>query len=171
MDTGLNIKIRPMKPEDLETVFFIDKRIRETGKHITYEHISIEKIFAIDKQPTEKTKSINYEELIKVDVSTLLKYCFVADVLGYPRGFAVGNEITLSNSNEKIGEILVIAIPPNYQRQGIATKLINDLQAKYRLENIKTVKFRIIQQDKELVAFCKHFGFSIEHSTEYTKTV
>ena len=61
MDTGLDIKIRPMKPEDLETVFFIDKRIREAGKHITYEHISIEKIFAIDIQPTEKAKSINYK--------------------------------------------------------------------------------------------------------------
>jgi GNAT superfamily N-acetyltransferase len=171
MDKGIDIKIRPMKPDDLKTVLFIDKRIRETGKHKTYDHISIEKIFAIEKPPTEDTKPINYQELIQGDVSTVLKYSFVADVLGYPRGFAAGNEITLSNSNEKIGEILVIGIPPNYQRWGIATKLINEIQNKYRIENIKTVNFRIYQENKELIAFCKHLGFSVEHLTEYTKNL
>jgi ribosomal protein S18 acetylase RimI-like enzyme len=80
----------------------------------------------------------------------------------------------LTYVREQISEACVIQIfgvDPKYQRQGIASKLIQALLDKCRSKKIKLVRVMIDERDSELQGFLKRLGFDRDRYIDYSKTV
>ena len=169
MSTELETKIRPIALEDLDAIFSIDHKIRRLGKAITYANLTTERIFTIDRHVGRLAKPVSYADLITGDVSELLALGFVAEVEGHVRGFILGQREHVGESATEVGRILILGVHPDYQRRGIATKLVNTICDKYHSEGIKRVHMNIDQRDKELLDFIEHMGFSVGHLIDYSK--
>ena len=156
------IEIRPMILEGLKTILLLDKEIRATGKAITYENLTTEDIFTIDQEVNHHKRPISY-------IVGLLDFGFVAEIDSHICGFILG-QAAYEDATEA-GLVLMLGVHPDYQRKGIATKLVNALCEKYRSKGIRTIRATIDQQDKDLLGFIEHMGFIAGHRVDYSKTL
>ena len=156
------VEIRPIALEDLKVMFLIDREIRATGKAITYADITTEDIFTISQEDNRHKMPLSY-------IAELLDFGFVAEISGQICGFALGR-VAHENDTE-VGLLLMLGIRPDYQRKGIATKLVNTLCEKYRSKGIKTLCTTVDQQDKGLLRFIEHMGFMASRRVDYSKTL
>lgn len=154
------MEIRPIALEDLKAMFLIDKEIRATGKTVTYADLTTEDIFTISQEANRHKMPLSY-------IAQLLDFGFVAEIGGQICGFILG-QVAHENDTE-VGLLLMLGIHPDYQRKGIATKLVNALCNKYHSKGIKTVRATIDQQDKDLLGFIEHMGFVAGHRVDYSK--
>ncbi len=155
-------EIRPIALEDLEAIFSIDKEIRASGKTITYADITTEDIFAISEEVTYHHTPLGH-------IAELLDFGFVAEIDGQICGFTLGH--TAHENDTEVGLLLMLGIRPDYQRKGIATKIVNALCEKYRSKGIKTVRSTVDQQDKDFLGFIEHMGFAASRRVDYSKTL
>jgi len=156
------IKIRSMVLEDLKSMFLIDKEIEATGKAITYADLTTEDIFTISQEANRHKMPLSY-------IVELLDFGFVVEINGQIRGFILG-QVAHENDTE-VGLLLMLGVHPDYQRRGFATKLVNALCEKYRSKDIKTIRATIDQQDKDLLGFIEHVGFTAGYRVDYSKTL
>jgi len=156
---------------DLDALFFIDHKIRGLGKAVTYANLTTEHIFAIDRKVSRLKRPISYVDLITGDVTGLLELGLVAEVEGHVRGFILGRVAEVGEHATPVGLILILGVHPEYQRNGIATQLVNALYDRYRSKGIKTVRIGIDQRDKELLSFFEHMGFNAGHLIDYAKGI
>ena len=156
------IKIRSMVLEDLKSMFLIDKEIEATGKAITYADLTTEDIFTISQEANRHKMPLSY-------IVELLDFGFVVEISGQIRGFVLG-QVAHENDTE-VGLLLMLGVHPDYQQRGFATKLVNALCEKYRSKGIKTIRATIDQQDKDLLGFIEHVGFTAGYRVDYSKTL
>ncbi len=156
------MEIRPVALEDLKAIFLIDKEIRATGKAITYADLTTEDIFTISQEANRHKMPLSY-------ITELLDFGSVAEIGGQICGFILGR-VAHENDTE-VGLLLMLGIRLDYQRKGIATKLVNALCEKYRSKGIKTVRATVDKQDKDLLGFIEYTGFVAGHRVDYSKTL
>lgn len=145
MMAGAEIKIRPMEPEDINGILEVDRKISGMQRAITYRDLVREALGG------------------EVDMS------FVAEVDNQFVGFVLAY---LTYVREQITEACVIqifGIDPKYQRQGIASKLIQALIDKCRSKKIKLVRVMLEERDSELQSLFKRLGFDRGHYIDYSK--
>ena len=109
----VNVKIRPMEPEDITGILIVDGKISGVARALTYRDL-------VHEAPG-----------CQIDMS------FVAEVDNQFAGFVM---VYLTCVREQVSEACVIQIfgvDPQYQRQGIATKLIEALLDKCRSKKNK----------------------------------
>ena len=109
---GKEVKIRPMEPEDISGILEVDQKISGVQRALTYRDLVRE---ALGGQ-------------IDMNFVTEIDNQFVGFVMAY-----------LTYVREQISEACVIQIfgvDPKYQRQGIASKLIQALLDKCRSKKI-----------------------------------
>jgi ribosomal protein S18 acetylase RimI-like enzyme len=167
--SAVEAKVRPMTLEDLDAIFFIDHEIRRSGKAVTYANLTTEHIFMIDRHIGSLERPISYVDLIHGDVSQLLRFGLVAEVAGHVRGFILGQPAHVGEGAARIGEILILGVHPDYQRKGVATKLVNELCDKFHTEDIRRARIEVDQRDKDLLGFIEGMGFGVGHRIEYSK--
>lgn len=167
----MEVRARPMSWEDLDAIFAIDCQIRRAGKAITYANLTTERIFTIDRHVGRLAKPVSYVDLIKGDVSELLELSIVAEVEGRVRGFILGRVAHVGEAATEVGVIPILGVHPEYQRRGVATKLISAICDKFRSKGIKRVCIDVDRRDKDLVNFVEHMGFDVGHLIDYSKTV
>ncbi|MFC1873386.1 GNAT family N-acetyltransferase [Chloroflexota bacterium] len=156
------MEIRPITLEDLKAMFSIDQEIRATGKVITYADITTEDIFTISQEENRHKMPLIY-------IAELLDFGFVAEISGQICGFVLGR--LKHELDTEVGLLTMLGIRPDYQRKGIATKLLNVLSEKYRSKGIKTLCAIVDQQDKDLLGFIENMGFIASYRVDYTKTL
>ena len=156
------MEIRPIILEDLKAMFLIDKEIRASGKAITYADFTTEDIFTISQEANRHKRPLSY-------IAELLDFGFVAEIGGQVCGFILGR-VAHENDTE-VGLLLMLGVRPDYQRKGIAAKLVNALCEKYRSKGIKTVRATVDKQDKALLGFIEYTGFVAGHRVDYSKTL
>lgn len=142
---GAEVKIRPMEPEDIDGILEVDRKISGVQRAITYRDLVREALGG------------------EVDMS------FVAEVDNQFVGFVLAY---LAYVREQITEACVIQIfgvDPQYQRQGIASKLIQALIDRCRSKNIKLVRVMLEERDSELQSLFKRLGFDRGHYIDYSK--
>ena len=167
----VEIKVRPMTLEDLDTIFLIDQKIRELGKAITYVNLTTEHIFTIEREASLRERTVGYGDLITGGVGGLLELGFVAEVEGRVCGFILGRVTYVGEPATQVGSIIILGVHPDYWRRGIATQLVDAICEKYRSEGIKTVHIGIDQRDKQLLGFFKRMGFTVGHPIDYSKAI
>ncbi len=141
------VKIRPMEPEDISAIFEVDQKISGVQRALTYR------------------------DLVREALGGQIDMSFVAEVDNQFVGFVMAY---LTYVREQVSEACVIQIfgvDPQYQRQGIASKLIQALLDKCRSKKIKLVRVMIDERDSELQGFFKRLGFDRDRYIDYSKTV
>jgi ribosomal protein S18 acetylase RimI-like enzyme len=96
---------------------------------------------------------------------------FVAEVDDQFVGFILAY---LTYVREQVSEACVIQIfgvDPKYQRQGIATKLLQALVDKSRSKKMKLLRVMIDERDNELQNFFKRQGFDRGRCIDYSKSL
>ncbi len=142
---GAEVKIRPMEPEDIDGILEVDRKISGVKRATTYRDLVQEVLGG------------------EVDMS------FVAEVDNQFVGFVLAY---LTYVREQVSEACVIQIfgvDPKYQRQGIASKLIQALIDRCRSKNIKLVRVMLEERDSELQSLFKRLGFDRGHYIDYSK--
>lgn len=144
---GINVKIRPMEPEDISGILEVDRKISGVQRALTYK------------------------DLVRETLGGQIDMSFVAEVDNQFVEFVMAY---LTYVREQVSEACVIQIfgvDPQYQRQGIASKLIQALLDKCRSKKIKLVRVMIDERDSELQGFFKRLGFDRDRYIDYSKTV
>ena len=141
------VKIRPMEPEDINGILDVDRKISSVQRAITYRDLVREALGC------------------EVDVS------FVAEIDNKFVGFVLAY---LTYVREQISEACVIQIfgvDPAYQKQGIASKLIQALMEKCRAKKIKLIRVMLDERDGDLQGFFKRLGFDRGRHVDYSKSL
>jgi len=144
---GKEMKIRPMEPEDINGILEVDRKISGVARALTYR------------------------DLVREALGGQIDMSFVAEIDNQFVGFVMAY---LTYVREQVSEACVIQIfgvDPKYQRQGIASKLIQALLDKCRSKKIKLVRVMIDERDSELQGFFKRLGFDRDRYIDYSKTV
>jgi len=162
-------RVRGMNLEDLDAIFSIDHHIRSAGGAITYANLTTEHIFTIDRHVGHLAKPVSYVDLIKGDMSELLGLGIVAEIEGHVRGFILGRIAHIGEAATEIGVILILGVHPDYQRSGIATKLVNAICDKFLSRGIKKIHMDVDRHDRNLLNFVERMGFGTGHLIEYSK--
>jgi len=141
------VRIRPMEPEDIDSVLAIDRKI------------------------TGVRRAVTYTELITGDLGGVLGLSLVAEVNGQVAGFVLARRAYVGESPTEVGLIQILGVDPEYQRQGIATKLVNALLDTCRSKKLSVVRIIINERDSQLQGLFKHLGFRRGELIDYTKTL
>jgi len=144
---GTNVKIRPMEPEDISGILEVDRKISGVARALTYR------------------------DLVREALGGQIDMTFVAEVDNQFVGFVMAY---LTYVREQVSEACVIQIfgvDRKYQKQGIATKLIQALLDKCRSKKIKLARVMIDERDGELQGFFKRLGFDRGHYIDYSKNL
>jgi ribosomal protein S18 acetylase RimI-like enzyme len=141
------VKIRPMEPEDINGILEVDRKISGVQEALTYRDLVREAFGG------------------EVDMS------FVAGVDDQFVGFILAY---LTYVREQVSEACVIQIfrvDPKYQRQGIATKLLQALVDKSRSKKMKLLRVMTDERNNELQNFFKRQGFDRGRCIDYSKSL
>jgi ribosomal protein S18 acetylase RimI-like enzyme len=144
---GINVKIRPMEPEDISGILVVDRKISGVQRALTYR------------------------DLVQEALGGQIDMSFVAEVDNQFAGFVMAY---LTYVREQVSEACIIQIfgvDPQYQRQGIATKLVQALLDKCRSKKIKLIRTMVEERDSELQGFFKRLGFDRGRYIDFSKIV
>ncbi len=158
-----DVTVRQLTLEDLDAIFSVDRKIRAIGQAITYANLTTERIFTIDRHVGRLARPISYVDLIAGDVSELLALGTVAEIEGHVRGFILGGVEHVGKSATEVGRILILGIHPDYQRRGVAARLVEALCQGCRSRGITRLRIEVDQSDKELLGFVERMGFDVGH--------
>jgi GNAT superfamily N-acetyltransferase len=128
-------------------------------------------ILEVDRKISGVQRALTYRDLVREALGGQIDMSFVAEVDNQFVGFALAY---LTYVREQISEACVIQIfgvDPKYQRQGIATKLIQALIEKCRSKKIKLVRVMIDERDNELQNFFKRQGFDRGRYIDYSMPI
>jgi ribosomal protein S18 acetylase RimI-like enzyme len=140
------IRVRPMEPEDIESVLAIDRKI------------------------TGVRRAITYTELITGDLGGVLGLSLVAEVDGQVAGFVLARRALVGEPAIEVGLIQILGVDPDYQRQGVATRMINALLETCRAKKLSAVRIMANEKDSQLRGLFEHLGFRRGKLIDYTKT-
>jgi ribosomal protein S18 acetylase RimI-like enzyme len=165
------IEVRPIRLEDVDAILSIDREIRTRGSAHTYRNLTMEHIlFAGRGIPQERSPGSSIQSLTG-EVAPLLGFTFVAEVNGNVRGFILGQVARLRESASEIGMIQMVGVHPDYQRKGIASRLLSALADKYKSEGIKVMRVGLDHRDKDLLGLVEGFGFGVDRLIVYSMSL
>jgi ribosomal protein S18 acetylase RimI-like enzyme len=134
------------------------------------EHEDVDRVLAIDRKITGVRRAVTYTELITGDLGGVLALSLVAEVNGEVQGFILARRAYVGMAME-VGLIQILGVDPDYQRRGLATKLVNTLLDTCRAKKLNAVRLMINVRDSQLVGLFEHLGFRRGELVDYTKTL
>jgi len=135
------------------------------------EHEDIDSVLAIDRKITGVRRAVTYTELITGDLGGVLGLSFVAEVDGVVQGFILARRAYVGEPATEVGLIQILGVDPDYQHQGIATKMVNTLLDTCRSKKLNAVRIMINEHDSQLHGLFEHLGFRRGELIDYTKTL
>jgi len=141
------VKVRPMEPEDISVILEIDRKI------------------------SGEQRAITYRDLLEEALGGQMDVSFVAEIDDKMVGFVLAY---LTYVREKVTEacmIQIFGVDPAYQRQGIASQLIQRQLEECQSKGIKLVRVMVEERDTPLQNFFKRLGFGRGHYIDYSKNL
>jgi ribosomal protein S18 acetylase RimI-like enzyme len=135
------------------------------------EHEDIDSVLAIDQKITGERRAITYTELITGDLGGVLALSFVAEVDGVVQGFLLARRVYIVEPPGEVGLIQILGVDPDYQRRGIASKMVKALLDACREKKLSAVRIMINERDEQLVGLFEHLGFRRGELIDYTKNL
>jgi predicted N-acetyltransferase YhbS len=132
-----NMKIRPLKKEDLETIIEIDEKILGGNR----------------KDYWERKLALMNTKASKVSLVAEMGGKVVGFILGDVSGWKFGVPDT-------IGWIDMIGIDPVYQKRGLATALANEVIKNLKAIGVRAVYTLVSWNDWDLLQFFHAMGFT-----------
>ena len=135
------------------------------------EHEDIEAVLAIDRKITGVRRAITYTDLITGDLGGVLNLSLVAEVDGHVAGFILARRAFVGEPVAEVGLIQILGVDPDYQRQGIATNMVNTLLDNCQTKKLSAVRIMVNERDSQLQGLFGHLGFRRGELIDYTKTL
>jgi ribosomal protein S18 acetylase RimI-like enzyme len=129
------VKIREMRPEDLEGVLNIERMTKENYRAATYAPVP--------------------DSCIGGEVDSSV----VAEVKGKIVGFVLGRVVGSPTELRNVAWIELIGVLPEYQHQGIGRKMVEAWKERCRRKGIKKVHVMINWRDWWMLSFFESLGF------------
>lgn len=86
--------------------------------------------------------------------------CFVAkDEMNKVLGFTMGTTIRKPQTAWSYGHLVWLGVHPEYQRYGIALKLVDRFQQQLKSENIRIMLVDTEKENERAIAFFEKYGF------------
>jgi ribosomal protein S18 acetylase RimI-like enzyme len=139
------IRVRPMEPMDIDSVLAIDSKI------------------------TGVRRAATYTDLIIGDLGKIPDLSFVAEVDGEVQGFLLARRAYFGEPFDEVGMIHILGVEPDYQRQGIATKMVDALIEACQEKKLNAVRIMINEKDEQLRGLFERSGFRRGKLVDYTK--
>jgi ribosomal protein S18 acetylase RimI-like enzyme len=152
------IKIRPMERSDIDSVLAIYSKIRD------------EKMPGVKRSRLSYRGIMTYEEVASTDPEGPLDLSCAAEVGGRVVGFIWGRLAFAGIPVDEVGIIHMLIVDPEYQKQGIAAKLVDALTKRCQARGAKTVRAVVNERHWELQNYFQKLGFQRSELVIYTKT-
>jgi len=132
-----NVKIRPLRKEDLDAIVEIDEKVLGENRRNYWER----KLELMNNKASQISLVAEVEEQV------------VGFILGDVSGWEFGVP-------ETIGWIDTIGVEPAYQKKGLATALARELVQNLKSFGVKTIYTLVSWNDWDLLQFFHAMGFS-----------
>ena len=152
------VNIRPMESGDIDAVLAIYNKTRE------------EKIPGIKRSRLSYRGILTYEEVASANPGGPLDLSFVAEVNGQVIGFIWSRLAYVGIPVDEVGIIHMLVVDPDYQQQGIASKLVDALSERCHTRGVNTVRAVIDERHWELQNYFQKLGFRRSELVIYTRT-
>jgi ribosomal protein S18 acetylase RimI-like enzyme len=152
------LKIRPMERSDIDAMLAIYSKIRE------------EKIPGVKRSRLSYRGAMTFDEVALTNPGGPLDLSCVAEVDGKVVGFVWGRLAFVGIPVDEVGIINMIIVDPDYQKQGIAAKLVDALVKRGQARGVKTVRAVIDERHWELQNYFQKLGFRRSELTIYTRS-
>ena len=130
----------------------------------------IDAVLALDRKISRGRELITYRDMVAVDPGGALDLSFVAEVDGKVVGFILARLTYVGVPFIELAVIQAIVVDPDYQRRGIASRLVNALLGHCHAEGINTMRAVIDEHNTELRRFFEHLGFRRSQLVNYART-
>jgi len=130
----------------------------------------IDAVLDIDRKISGGRGLITYRDMVAVDPGGALDLSFVAEVGGKVAGFILARLTYVGVPFVEIAIIQAIVVDPDYQRQGIASRLVNALLGHCHGEGINTIRAVLDERNADLKRFFQRLGFRRSELINYAKT-
>jgi ribosomal protein S18 acetylase RimI-like enzyme len=152
------LKIRPMERSDIDAMLAIYSKIRE------------EKIPGVKRSRLSYRAAMTFDEVASTNPGGPLDLSCVAEIDGKIAGFIWGRLAFVGIPVDEVGIINMIIVDPDYQKQGIAAKLVDALVKRGQARGVKTVRAVIDERHWELQNYFQKLGFRRSELTIYTRS-
>jgi ribosomal protein S18 acetylase RimI-like enzyme len=129
----------------------------------------INKILAIDKKITAPQRAITYAEPVDNYLGGELAVSCIAEAAGEVVGFILGRLSELKPGSPGRGLIELIGVDPEWQRQGIGTKLVEGFIERCRQRGVNLVHILASVHDEQLRAFLYSTGFRASELVDFRR--
>jgi ribosomal protein S18 acetylase RimI-like enzyme len=151
-------KIKPMERSDIDAMIAVYNKVRE------------EKIPGVKRSRLSYRGAMTFDEVASTNPGGPLDLSCVAEVNGKVVGFIWARLVFAGIPVDEVGIIHVLAVDPDYQKQGIATKLVDALAKRCKDRGVKTVRAFIDERHWELQNYFQKLGFKRSELVIYTRT-
>jgi len=157
MEKG-EVNIRRMESKDIDDVLAVYNRIREARtsgmkpSRLSYKAV------------------LTYEQIACTEPGSPLDLSFVAEVNGQVVGFLWGRLAYVGIPMEEVGLIHMLIVDFDYQRRGIAKRLVDTLTERCQAKGVNAIRAIIDERDWELGNFFHGLGFNRSELAIYLKT-
>ncbi len=135
------------------------------------EDEDVDSILAIDRKITGVRRAVTYTEMITGDLGGVLALSLVAEVDGEVKGFILARRVYGGELPTEVGLIQILGVDPDYQRHGIASKMVNAFLNACRVKKLNAVRIMINERDSQLQGLFEHLGFRRGELIDYTKSL
>jgi ribosomal protein S18 acetylase RimI-like enzyme len=151
------VKIRPMERGDIDSIIAIYSKIRE------------EKIPGVKRSRLSYRGAITFDEVAITSPGGLADLSLVAEIDGKPVGFIWSGLAYVGIPIDEVGIIYMLIVDPEYQKKGIASKLVDALMKRCREKKVHTVRAVLDEREWELQNYFQKLGFKRSELAIFTK--
>jgi ribosomal protein S18 acetylase RimI-like enzyme len=153
------LKIRPMERSDIDALIALYNKIRE------------EKIPGVKRSRLSYRGVMTFDEVASTNPGGPLDLSCVAEIDGKVVGFIWGRLAFAGIPVDEVGIISMLIVDPDYQKQGIAAKLVDALAQRCQTRGVKKVRAIIDERHWELQNYFQKLGFRRSELVIYTRAV
>jgi ribosomal protein S18 acetylase RimI-like enzyme len=130
----------------------------------------IDAVLDIDRKIGGGRGLITYRDMVAADPGGALDLSFVSEVDGKVAGFILARLTYVGVPFIEIAIIQAIVADPDYQRRGIASRLVNVLLEHCHAEGISTIRAVADERNADLKRFFQRLGFRRSELVNYVRT-
>jgi ribosomal protein S18 acetylase RimI-like enzyme len=153
------LKIRPMERSDIDAMLALYSKIRE------------EKIPGVKRSRLSYRGVMTFDEVASTNPGGPLDLSCVAEIDSKVVGFIWGRLAFVGIPVDEVGIISMLIVDPDYQKQGIAAKLVDALAQRCQARGVKTVRAVMDERHWELQNYFQKLGFRRSELVIYTRAV
>lgn len=129
----------------------------------------IDAVLAIDRKIEGGRGLITYRDMVAVDPGGALDLSFVSEVDRKVVGFILARLSYTGVPFIEVALIHALAVDPDYQKRGIAGRLVSALLSHCQAEGISRVRATVAERNTELRRFFERLGFHRSGLVNYTR--